>query len=403
MKEEAIKLLVLDDELTVGRVINRIANMSNFDSKHVLNPEDFFAELEGWQPSHVAVDLVMPEMDGVEVIEHLAKLDSEVKVIVTSGVGSRVLDAAARSAEAHGLEFIGVLPKPFKPADLRSLLFDAGGTNRSGKAGRTSKSIEITADDIDRALKENEFSLCYQPKVDCVSEKVAGFEVLSRWIHPEHGFISPEYFIVKAEEFNLIDRLTFQVVEKSLRWFSREFPQFESDLYLSINMSGKNLAESTLIDVLPEYCENYGLSRERLILELTETAAMEDPVRSLDILTRLRVKDFHLSLDDFGTGFSSMLQLVKLPFSEIKIDKSFVFDAMKSEESRTVIEVTLDLARRLGLSTTAEGVEDKATFDYLMEQGCNLVQGYYFAKPLPPDEAVAWVQNYEQQLNTGTY
>lgn len=401
MKDAQTKLLVLDDELTVGRVIGRIAKLSGFESRHSLTPEEFFSELSSWQPTHVTIDLVMPDMDGVEVIERLAELDSQVKVIVTSGVGSRVLDAAARSAEAHGLEFVGVLPKPFKPDDLRSLLFSTSSKVR-GKAKRNDQEFtEITAEDIDRGLKEEQFSLCYQPKVDCVSEKVAGFEVLSRWIHPEYGFISPEYFIVKAEEFDFIDRLTFQVIEKSLRWFSREFPQIESDLCLSINLSGKSLAESSLVDVLPEYCENYGLSRERLILELTETAAMADPVRSADILTRLRVKDFQLSLDDFGTGFSSMLQLVKLPFSEIKIDKSFVFGAMKSSESKTVIEVTLDLAERLGLRTTAEGVEDKETFDYLMERGCDLAQGYYFAKPLPADEAADWVRNYERELGTG--
>ena len=395
------RLLVLDDEQSMGDLILRIARVSDFEARYTPSPEEFFASIEQWQPTHIAIDLVMPEMDGVEVIEQLAALSVRAQLIVISGVGSRVLDAAARSAAHHGLEIIGVLSKPFKPNELRELVSKKPAQDNGGRSSRGDQQQEVSAADIEQGLEENQFSLVYQPKINCADGSVAGFEVLSRWIHPEYGFIPPDYFIVKAEEFGLIDRLTFQVIERSLSWFSRNYPRLDYDYSLSINVSGKNLAESRLIEVLPEYCKNYNVARDKLILELTETAAMEDPVKSLDLLTRLRVKDFHLSIDDFGTGFSSMLQLVKLPFSEVKIDKSFVFTALKSEESRAVIQVTLDLARRLGLKTTAEGVEDQATFEYLREQGCELVQGYHFARPLPGEEAVHWVQEWEPLTQAG--
>lgn len=122
---------------------------------------------------------------------------------------------------------------------------------------------------------------------------------------------------------------------------------------------------------------------------------MEDPVTSLDLLTRMRMKDFQLSIDDFGTGYSSMLQLVRLPFSEIKVDKSFVISAARSQESRTLIKSIVDLGHNLGLRATAEGVEDQQTMDYLKEIGCDLAQGYLVARPMPGDQALAWAKQYQ--------
>src|SRR5690606_7193943 len=134
----------------------------------------------------------------------------------------------------------------------------------------------------------------------------------------------------------------------------------------------------------------HGLTPEHLVLELTETSAMQDPVASLDMLTRLRMKGFQLSIDDFGTGYSSMVQLVRLPFSEIKLDKSFVMTARKSQESRTVIKSIVDLGKSLGLKSTAEGIEDDETLSYLREIGCDAAQGYLIARPLAAEQAIRW-------------
>ncbi|HSP01151.1 MAG TPA: EAL domain-containing protein, partial [Thioalkalivibrio sp.] len=164
-----------------------------------------------------------------------------------------------------------------------------------------------------------------------------------------------------------------------------------SDLSLSVNISARTLNDLGLIDRLVERCQRLQIHPASLIFELTETSAMDDPITSLDLLTRLRMKGFHLSIDDFGTGFSSMVQLVRLPFSEIKVDKSFVMTAMESRESRTVIRSIVELGHGLGLRCTAEGVETQEALEYVTEVGCDLAQGYHIARPMPGEDALAWM------------
>jgi EAL domain-containing protein (putative c-di-GMP-specific phosphodiesterase class I) len=145
-------------------------------------------------------------------------------------------------------------------------------------------------------------------------------------------------------------------------------------------------------DNLYELCRQYKVAPERVVLELTESSAMVESMLSLDLMTRFRVKGFQLSIDDFGTGFSSMVQLVRLPFSEIKIDKSFVMQAQQSQESRTMIKSIIDLGHSLGLLVTAEGVEDLDTLNYLNSLGCDLAQGYLIGHPMPGDAARSWAE-----------
>jgi EAL domain-containing protein (putative c-di-GMP-specific phosphodiesterase class I) len=164
------------------------------------------------------------------------------------------------------------------------------------------------------------------------------------------------------------------------------------ELKVAINLSPQVLRQKSFVEELLSACSASGVDPEQIILELTETAAMENPAESLAMLTRLRVKGFRLSLDDFGIGYSSMLQLVKLPFSEIKIDKSFVMTSRSSEESRTVIESIVHLGRSLHLSSVAEGVEDTETLEYLRSVGCDAMQGYLISRPVPERDLMAWIQ-----------
>ena len=168
-----------------------------------------------------------------------------------------------------------------------------------------------------------------------------------------------------------------------------------SDLTMSINISARNLKDTRLADRLSDLCGRLGVDTGRVILELTETCAMEDPVASLALLTRFRMKHFHLSIDDFGTGYSSMIQLVRLPFSEMKVDKSFVINATQSLESRTVIKSIVDLGHSLGLTVTAEGVEDAGAVKFLEDIGCDLAQGYYLGRPMPGDRIASWIAHRE--------
>lgn len=385
------RLLILDDDLLVGQTLALVAESIGFDTRLTSTPDQFFAVLNQWNPTHIAVDLVMPDMDGVEVMRLLAERDCQARIIISSGVGSRILDAARRSAAEHGLDIAGVLSKPFLPVTARTLLATRGTDDAMRVARRrgSERKFEVTEAALRRALDGREFQLVYQPKIECKTGAVAGFEALVRWHHPVAGIVMPDQFIRQAENWHLIDALTRQVSEQALRWLSQSFPG--STLSISINISARTLVDFQLGEFASDFCRQLMLDPGRVIFELTESSAMTDPMAALGLLTRVRMKGFHLSIDDFGTGYSSMVQLVRLPFSEIKVDKSFVMTAAQSQEARTVIKSIVDLGHSLGLLATAEGVEDAPTLDFLNAIGCDLAQGYFIARPMPGNVVDDWI------------
>jgi EAL domain-containing protein (putative c-di-GMP-specific phosphodiesterase class I) len=385
------RLLIFDDDEAVGQTLGLGARRMGMETRIVTGAEPFFAALDDWAPTHIALDLVMPEMDGIEVLRLLAARDCRAMIIITSGIGGRVLDAAQRSAEAYSLNIAGVLPKPFNATMLKDLLAKRPPTptHRAAFAQARPAENEISEAELRLALEGRELELAYQPKIACATGRVAGFEALARWRRPNGELVMPDRFIPVAERSGLINQLTEQVCDQALRWMAGSLS--DPDLTMSINISARNLRDSRLSDRLSDLCDSLGLDAGRIILELTETSAMENPADSLALLTRFRMKRFHLSIDDFGTGYSSMGQLVRLPFSEMKVDRSFVVNAARSQESRTVIKSIVDLGHGLGLTLTAEGVEDAATLKYLGDSGCDLAQGYHIARPMPGDQISRWM------------
>jgi EAL domain-containing protein (putative c-di-GMP-specific phosphodiesterase class I) len=413
-----LRLLILDDDPAIGRMIQSIAESAELQARFTTDAEAFFRAIDKWHPTHLAIDLVMPAMDGIEVLTRLAQRKCEAKVIITSAVGHRILDAAGRSGAEYGLTIAGVLSKPFSPHAMRTLLLGTPTPGESGdsasqtrvaraKAGR---SFDVTEDELRRAYAEHELQLVYQPQIECATGHLTGFEALVRWMHPTQGTIMPDQFIPFAESHELIDELTDQVLEQALTWMVKRFPR--SQLTVAVNMSSRsshehlssaNAAtdqprESSLVERITDLCYRGGLDPSTLILELTETSAMKDPKRSLEFLTRLRMIGFQLSIDDFGTGYSSMVQLVRLPFSEIKVDKSFVMAATRSQESRAIVKSIVDLGHSLELRVVAEGVEDADTLRYLQTIGCDLAQGYYIARPMSDDAVVQWTAREASRL-----
>ena len=405
------KLLVLDDDALIAKTISVIGESVGFETETSTTADEFFRLLHEWDPSHVALDLVMPDMDGVEVLVEMARRECRAQVPITSGVGSRVLDAARRSAIEHGLNIAGVMPKPFSPASLREILLKGDGEqpliHQSGPPpGGAQQHLDITEQEFRQALERHELELAYQPKVNCSDGDLAGFEALVRWNSPDRGLVPPNLFIPLAESSNLMTIMTRQVITQALDWFTtslRTCKQLRSSpwraslvdkLTLAINISARSLDDEEFIEFVHEHCRRSCLDPNSLVFELTETSAMEDPVASLDLLTRLRMKGFQLSIDDFGTGYSSMLQLVRLPFSEIKVDKSFVMAASRSEESRTVIRSIVELGHSLGLRATAEGVEDLQAMEYLQQIECDRAQGFLISRPLVGNEALEWTRQH---------
>ncbi|HRE91697.1 MAG TPA: EAL domain-containing response regulator [Myxococcota bacterium] len=384
------RLLILDDEAAMGQTIANIARTAGFEARAVIDAASFFKELDAWTPTHIALDLIMPDVDGIEVLRQLGDAGCGASVLITSGVGTRVLEAAKQSALEHGLEIAGVVSKPFSPSKLRALLTNSVPRPSQQIAVAVARpELTITAELLSAALSQGQIELAYQPKIHCADGSLAGFEALARWRHPTHGFIPPDRFIIAAENFDLIDPLTERLFDAALSWFAA-FTRGRPGLRLSLNVSRRSLGDIAFAERVLGHCSRHGVAPESIILEVTETSALTDPTTSLDLLTRLRFKGFRLSIDDFGVGYSSIAQLVRLPFSELKVDKSFVINAAASAEARTVVKAIIGLAHNLGLEVTAEGVEDGTTLEFLRECGCNLAQGYHIARPMFPVDVERW-------------
>lgn len=400
------RLLILDDDPEVGRHIGLIADRAATPWRSTVRAQDFFLQLEQWQPTHLIIDLVMPGQDGVQIMRALAERGCRARVVIISGVDSRVMDAAMRSGLEHGLDIRGVIPKPFPmgsvlaflqqdaplhpaiPTDDEDLVHEASLFSEREATGITVQEWTV---ELERALEGKQFSVEYQPKIHCSAEVLAGFEALVRWEQPFASPRLPARFIHLMEQSELIEALTMEVFGQSIRWFALHFP--DSDISLSINISARNLVETRFVDKVYVLCQQHSLAPQRIIFEVAESSAMEDPTMSLAALTRFRMKGFQLSIDDFGTGFSSMVQLVRLPFSEIKVDKSFVRSAVVSPESRAVVKSIVDLGHSLGLRTTAEGVENEQTLHFVKSIGCDLAQGYFIARPMTGERVMDWIDS----------
>ncbi len=250
--------------------------------------------------------------------------------------------------------------------------------------------------DLREDIKNGHVHFAYQPKLDISSNTIIGAEALIRWVSPKHGFVSPEIFIPMTERLGEITQLTSWILGETIRQAS-DWSLKNLNLKLSINLSTRDLQNEHLPTLVQMLLREHKLPASRICLEVTESAVMDDMDQALQTLEELSSMDIMLSIDDYGTGYSSLAYLKKLPVQELKIDKAFVLKLASSEADQILVKSTIDLAHNLGLSVTAEGVEDIESLIYLKEQNCNIAQGYHISRPLPPDEFEAFIVNYAKQ------
>lgn len=389
-------LLILDDDSHDASLIAHEAQHLGFEVRVLDDAKLFMDAFLAWKPTHLAIDIVMPSINGIEILKTLAQLDCQSSIILSSGIGSDLLPAAQLVAIEHNLNIRGILYQPFHQHILKNLLTDQVSVDlHAHPASDTSmQPFTVDAQSIDDAIRNQQFSLFYQPQIELHSGRVIGFEGLLRWQHPTLGIKLPEAFIPVAEKTGQIDQLTQIVIEHGFNFIR----SLSNTLTFSLNISAKSIKNHLLTDALVEASQLLEVAPERVILELTETATMQDPDEAQHILSQLRAEGFKLSIDDFGTGYSSMAQLAKLPFTELKIDKSFVTTMETSSKSRKVVASTLKLAESLGLETIAEGVENTLAAIGLRELGCRYGQGYYFARPMDQATATTWLGQWNHQF-----
>ncbi|MCB2007459.1 MAG: EAL domain-containing response regulator [Rhodoferax sp.] len=391
-----MNLMLVDDEGFAIKLLTRQLAQLGYDSvQGYERAADAMAVLD--TDAHgvdlVFCDLQMPEVDGVEFVRHLAHVGYRGALVVVSGEDDRILHAAEKLAQAHRIQVLGVLSKPVEPQRLR-LIMDRFDAHRGSADSRSSHFF--SASEFRRAIHDKALVNHYQPKVAMDTGALLGVEALVRWQHPQAGLVYPDQFIPLAEENGLIDALTVVVLEKALEQ-ARAWQDAGLSLHTAVNVSMDNLAALDFPDMVAEQAARAGVALTALTLEVTESRLMRDMRTQLDTLARLRLRRVSLSIDDFGTGHSSLVQLRDLPFNELKLDRGFVTGAAHNESLKAIVAATLAMAGKLGMTSVAEGVETLEDWTLLHALGCDVAQGYFVARPMPAQDLPAWLQEWQSR------
>jgi len=379
-------LLDLMSDMLIGQGVSDIRALSD---GHLA-----LATLQERSPDILLCDLNMPDIDGIEFIRQLAKQGYAGEIIVMSSANMVVLRAAESLAVAHGLKFISVLPKPF---DTRSLVAALSRSERYNPAHVAHENpIEpLKTEELRAGLNSGCITLEYQPKVATRGRKVLDVECLARWRHPERGVLPPSAFINLAEEQSLIDELTLVVLRQAAVQLNK-WNQSDCNIRLAVNVSMDSLKKLDLPEIFEAIVRAEGVQPDQFVLEITESKLMSNLTMTLDILTRLRIKGFDLAIDDFGTGYSTLDNLRQLPFSELKLDRSFISGVVYDKTMRAILESSVRLGKALNLNLVAEGVETREEWDLICAMGCNEVQGFFISPPMVAEHLQAWIERWEK-------
>jgi len=394
MDKSAVRILVLDDEPFMLDLLSHMLVELGFTSVTTCEKGTTALELvdaEVDPPNLILLDLNMPEMDGIEFIRKLVEHGYAGSLILASGEGERVLQMAERLVQAHQIMVLGHLKKPISVAALAMTVDKWRPAIAQYPARKT-----YSADELRDAIAKDELLNYYQPKVNVATGEVVGVETLVRWRHPVDGMVFPDQFIGVAEENGLIDDLTKVVLANAMTQ-AKTWRESGLHLKMAVNISMDNLSSVTFADFVAGAARAADVAPQDIVLELTESRLMLDQRAPLEILTRLRLKRFQLSIDDFGTGHSSLTQLRQIPFDELKIDRSFVHDAWRDETALAMYYVSMALGEQLGMEVVAEGVEDSDDWDLVKRTGCDMAQGYFIARPMPADAMAGWIASRNHQ------
>lgn len=394
----ALNLLVLDDDPFVRSAL--AVMLGHLSTKRVVvcgTAEEALTQVARFTEAEpldaVVCDLRMPEVDGVTFIRRLAEAQYRGALIVVSVADVRLRQSVERLARSLGLQVVASLAKPASSGQLASALARVQEALRKDRSRSAQSNVlrppRWTEQDLRVALGDGGVRPYYQPKISLRSGQVVGVEALARWIHPEFGVISPAAFLPMAARAGLMDELLLSGVEHATEVLSG-FPQ----LSVALNLEASTACDDQAISRLLKLVQSKRIAPERLVFELTETEVEGDPRRIVEMLARLQLGGFSLAIDDFGTGRSTHQRIADIPFSELKIDRQFVREGCREEAARAVVESSVMLARRLKMTTCAEGVETAEELAFVRRADCDKVQGYFFAPPLPFEQFKTFLANF---------
>jgi EAL domain-containing protein (putative c-di-GMP-specific phosphodiesterase class I)/FixJ family two-component response regulator len=395
MMDKTDLVLIVDDDLFANKVIAaQLGKLGFTNLKGMTEPLlalDFLrANVD--TIGLIVCDLQMPTLDGIEFVREVAHEGYTGRVILVSGEDPRLLRSAQRLVEAMGLSTLGAIQKPVKLETLASIFANAASLKRP----LSTRTFEL--EEVRLALAKNELVNYYQPKIDMQSGAVVGVEALIRWKHPEHGVVGPGAFLPTLEKAGCDDELLDHVLtgQTGALGLLRDMAKVDIDFKVAVNISDKNLSDDRLPERLVALAEAYGITNKNLVLEVSENRAAGSRTKYNGTLSRLALKGFTLSLDDFGAGKTTMTDLSDIAISEIKFDRAFVHNVHRDFAQKMSLRSCIKMAEALGLITVAEGVEEVEDWEVLKSLGCNVVQGFIVAKPMPLNELVSWLTRWKE-------
>jgi len=373
--------LVIDDDPDMCALVVHAATSIGLEATACTDFEQFKANLKP-DTGVVVIDLMMPDVDGIEVLRYLGDRNFPAEIILISGYDKKVLNVAAQLATTLGLDVRASLEKPLNLAQLRDVLARRTDSRRNSSSSVIDRASAADLESVQRAITNDELIVHYQPQFRIKTRALAGYEALVRWRHPVIGLLPAAVFIEAFEAAGLIEELTWTVFRKVLADRPR-FPAEAARVPVSVNVSALLLRDLALPEKLQKIISEHGGKPSDIVLEITESGLMRELHTALDILARIRLKQLHLSIDDFGTGYAMMHQLRRVPARELKLDMAFVQSMLTDESADIILRKTLELAHELDMSVVAEGVETAEQLARLAEYGCDVAQGYLLGRPGP--------------------
>ncbi|WP_373190929.1 EAL domain-containing protein [Halomonas sp.] len=373
-----MRCIVVDDDPSILSLVGALLNRHGHD----VDMAESLHELE-YDPNRLNVDLMVLDYrlgrsTGMEVIRLLVTSSIQSHVILLSGAERELVLGTVELGRAYGLNMLGVLEKPLDGSALLRIVDQLQASLRT-----------ISSEHIREALQNGHFMLAYQPKFCLSTGQVTGVEALARWQDPELGPVPPDSFISVAEKDGQITPLTWQLVDQAL---AQQYRWRRAGILvdMAINLSPVLLETDDFLAQFLNRLTVHDVMPESLTLELTETRGISDMDRAIVELVRLRDLGFDIAIDDFGTGNASMLQLYRLPFTQLKIDRAFVADCHDDDKAESIIHMIIDLAHRLKIEVVAEGIETLEQGHLLKQLGCHSGQGYLFSRPMHAGQFETW-------------
>jgi EAL domain-containing protein (putative c-di-GMP-specific phosphodiesterase class I) len=344
-------------------------------------------------PVNVAViDLDLPGMDGLTLLRSLGEARCAARLIVTGAQPAGLLFSVETLAEAFGIELLGAIARPVTAVTLKPVLDNYTPLPRLAQAPAEPR---FTFQQVGIGLQKRQFEPYFQPKIELATGQVKGLEVFARWNHPEHGVLGPASFVDALGESGRIDFLDWSMIELAVerrRWLQDQ----DIAIPISLNIASETLAHPAFVRQMSACLERHGVAATDVTFEISESSVLNTDPDFIERLVRLRMMGFGLAIDDYGTGRSNLQLLARIPFTELKIDRSFVDGASRRLPLSTVLRSCLSLAHSLDRKSVAVGVETRRDWDFLQALGCTYAQGYHIANPMPATAFPAWLNDWRQ-------